>query len=483
MNLVDLTAHEAGDLLRRREISAIDLVNAVLDQIEQREPTIRAYITRTPDDARRQAAEIDRRFASGEELPPLAGIPIALKDNLCTAGIRTTCASRILENFVPPYDATVVRKLRESGAIILGKTNMDEFAMGSSTEFSAFYPTANPWNPAMVPGGSSGGSAAAVAAGEALAALGSDTGGSIRTPASFCGVVGLKPTYGRVSRYGLVAFGSSLDQIGPLTRDVTDAALLLAAIAGHDPNDSTTLDWPVPDYREALRPDVKGLRIGVPREYFVEGMDPLVAQAVRQAILKIGSLGASVDETSLPNTRYALAAYYIVAPAEASANLARYDGVKYGLRVPGADVWEMFDRTREVGFGPEVKRRIMVGTFTLSAGYHEAYYLRAQKVRTLIKQDFDRAFQEFDVLAVPTTPTPAFPIGARIEDPVAMYLTDVFTVTVNAAGIPGLVVPCALVHGLPVGLQLLGRAGSEETLLRVGYAFEQSGDWRTTHLP
>ncbi len=483
MNLVDLTAHEAGDLLRRREISAIDLVNAVLDQIEQREPTIRAYITRTPDDARRQAAEIDRRFASGEELPPLAGIPIALKDNLCTAGIRTTCASRILENFVPPYDATVVRKLRESGAIILGKTNMDEFAMGSSTEFSAFYPTANPWNPAMVPGGSSGGSAAAVAAGEALAALGSDTGGSIRTPASFCGVVGLKPTYGRVSRYGLVAFGSSLDQIGPLTRDVTDAALLLAAIAGHDPNDSTTLDWPVPDYREALRPDVKGLRIGVPREYFVEGMDPLVAQAVRQAILKIGSLGASVDETSLPNTRYALAAYYIVAPAEASANLARYDGVKYGLRVPGADVWEMFDRTREVGFGPEVKRRIMVGTFTLSAGYHEAYYLRAQKVRTLIKQDFDRAFQEFDVLAVPTTPTPAFPIGARIEDPVAMYLTDVFTVTVNAAGIPGLVVPCALVHGLPVGLQLLGPAGSEETLLRVGYAFEQSGDWRTTHLP
>lgn len=483
MKLTDLTAHEAADLLRRREISAVDLTNAVLEQTEQREPTIRAFITRTPDDARRQAAEVDRRFAAGEDLPPLAGIPIALKDNMCTAGIKTTCASKILDGFVPPYDGTVVRKLREAGVVILGKTNMDEFAMGSSTEFSAFYPTANPWNPAMVPGGSSGGSAAAVAAGEALAALGSDTGGSIRTPASFCGVVGLKPTYGRVSRYGLVAFGSSLDQIGPLTRDVTDAAIVLSAIAGHDPNDSTTLDWPVPDYRAALVPDVRGIRVGVPREYFVEGMDPLVAQAIRQAIAKIGSLGASVDETSLPNTRYALAAYYIVAPAEASANLARYDGVKYGLRVPGDDVWEMFDRTREVGFGPEVKRRIMIGTFTLSAGYHEAYYLQAQKVRTLIKQDFDRAFQDFDVLAVPTTPTPAFPIGARIEDPVAMYLTDVFTVTVNAAGIPGLVVPCALVNGLPVGLQLLGPAGSEETLLRVGYAFEQSGDWKATRLP
>ena len=482
MNLTELTAHEAGDLLRRREISAIELTNAVLEQIEQREPTIRAYITRTPDEARRQAAEIERRFAAGEALPPLAGIPIALKDNMCTEGIQTTCASRILDGYVPPYDATVVKKLRAAGAVVLGKTNMDEFAMGSSTEFSAFYPTANPWNPSMVPGGSSGGSAAAVASGEALAALGSDTGGSIRTPASFCGVVGLKPTYGRVSRYGLVAFGSSLDQIGPLTRDVTDAAIMLSAIAGHDPNDSTSLDWPVPDYLDALVPDVKGLRIGVPREYFVEGMDPLVARAIRDSIARLASMGASVDELSLPNTRYALASYYIVAPAEASANLARYDGVKYGIRVDGEDVWQMFDRTREAGFGPEVKRRIMIGTYTLSSGYYEAYYLKAQKVRTLIKEDFDRAFERCDVLAVPTAPTTAFPLGARIEDPVAMYLTDVFTVTVNAAGIPGLVVPCALVNGLPVGLQLLGAAGSEETLLRVGYAFEQSGDWKQTKL-
>ncbi|HLG51242.1 MAG TPA: Asp-tRNA(Asn)/Glu-tRNA(Gln) amidotransferase subunit GatA [Chloroflexota bacterium] len=483
MNLAELTVHEAGDLLRRREISAVELTEAVLARIHEREPTIRAYITVTAEEARQQAAAIDARLSAGEDLPPLAGIPIALKDNLCTRGIRTTCASRILADFRPPYDATVVERLRAAGAVILGKTNMDEFAMGSSTEFSAFHPTANPWDPTRVPGGSSGGSAAAVAAGEALAALGSDTGGSIRLPASFCGVVGLKPTYGRVSRYGLVAFGSSLDQIGPLTRDVTDAALVLSVIAGHDPNDSTSLPWPVPDYRQALTGEIADLRVGVPIEYFGEGIDPLVAEAVRRAIRRIGDLGAAVDEVSLPNTPYALPAYYVVAPAEASANLARYDGVKYGLRVEGADIWETFDRTREVGFGPEVKRRIMIGTYTLSAGYYEAYYLKAQKVRTLIKQDFDRAFERFDVLAVPTAPTVAFPIGARVEDPVAMYLTDVFTVTVNVAGLPGLVVPCALVHGLPVGLQLLGPPGSEETLLRVGYAFEQSGDWKAVRLP
>ncbi|HVC33958.1 MAG TPA: Asp-tRNA(Asn)/Glu-tRNA(Gln) amidotransferase subunit GatA [Chloroflexota bacterium] len=478
MNLAELTAHEAGKLLRRREISAAELTDALLDQIDRREPTIRAYITRTTEDARQQAAAIDRRFAAGEELPALAGIPIALKDNLCTEGTRTTCASRMLDGFVPPYDATVVQKLKMAGAVILGKTNLDEFAMGSSTEFSAFYPTTNPWDPSLVPGGSSGGSAAAVAAHEAVAALGSDTGGSIRLPASFCGVVGLKPTYGRVSRYGLVAFGSSLDQIGPLTRDVTDAAIVLSAIAGHDPRDSTSLDWPVPDYCQALVPDVRGLRIGVPVEYFVEGMDPLVAQTVRQGIARLADLGATVDETSLPNTRYALAAYYVVAPAEASANLARYDGVKYGLRAEGDDVWQMYDRTRAVGFGPEVKRRIMVGTYVLSAGYYDAYYVQAMKARTLIKQDFDRAFEHFDVLAVPTAPTTAFPLGARIEDPVAMYLTDVCTVTVNAAGLPGLVVPCGLVRGLPVGLQLVGAPGSEETLLRAGFAFEQSGDWK-----
>ena len=482
MNLAEITAHEAGDMLRRREISAIELTEAVLQQIDRREVTIHAYITRTPDEARRRAAEIDRRFAAGEDLPPLAGIPIALKDNLNTKGVRTTCASKILDGYVPQYDATVVERLHAAGAVVLGKANLDEFAMGSSTEFSAFYPTANPWDPSLVPGGSSGGSAAAVAAGEATVALGSDTGGSIRLPASFCGVVGLKPTYGRVSRYGLVAFGSSLDQIGPLTRDVTDAAIVLSAIAGHDHRDSTSLDWPVPDYRRLLVPEVKGLRVGVPNEYFVEGMDPLVAEAIRRAIAKIAELGASVDEVSLPNTKYALAAYYVVAPAEASSNLARYDGVKYGLRVDGADVWEMFDRTREAGFGAEVKRRIMVGTYTLSAGYYEAYYVQAMKTRTLIKQDFDRAFERFDVLAVPTAPTVAFPIGARIDDPVAMYLTDVCTVTVNAAGLPGLVVPCALVRGLPVGLQLLGAPGSEETLLRIGYAFEQSGDWKATRL-
>jgi aspartyl-tRNA(Asn)/glutamyl-tRNA(Gln) amidotransferase subunit A len=367
--------------------------------------------------------------------------------------------------------------------VFIGKTNLDEFAMGSSTEHSAFGPTTNPWDSTLVPGGSSGGSAAAVASGEAIVALGSDTGGSIRLPASFCGVVGLKPTYGRVSRYGLIAFGSSLDQIGPLTRDVTDAALLLTVIAGHDRRDSTSLSWAVPAYASRLVGSIQGIRVGVPREYFAEGVDPFVEHAVRQAICQLGDLGTTIDETTLPNTKYALAAYYIVAPAEASANLARFDGVKYGIREPGRDYRDMLERTRDVGFGPEVKRRIMVGTYTLSAGYYEAYYLQAQKIRTLVKQDFDRAFQSFDVLAVPTAPTVAFPIGARTDDPVAMYLTDVYTVTVNGAGLPALVVPCALVRGLPVGLQLIGAPGSEELLLRLGYAFEQSGDWKARHVP
>ena len=472
------TIHEAAERLRRREISSRELTDAVLDQIDRREETIRAYITVLPEEARRQADDVDRRRMAGEDLPILAGIPIALKDNICTRGVRTTCASRVLDNFVAPYDATVTARLQAQGAILLGKTNLDEFAMGSSTEFSAFYPTANPWDPSLVPGGSSGGSAAAVAADEAIVALGSDTGGSIRLPASFCGVVGLKPTYGRVSRYGLVAFGSSLDQIGPLAKDVTDAAITLGAIAGPDPNDSTTLPWTVPDYLAGLNGDVKGLRVGVPREYFVEGMDPLVKQAIESAIQQIGRLDTSVDDLSLSYTKYALPAYYVVAPAEASSNLARYDGVKYGYRASGADYWEMLEKTREEAFGPEVKRRIMIGTYTLSSGYYEAYYLQAQKVRTLIKQDFDRAFEKFDVLAVPTAPTVAFPLGARVEDPMAMYLTDVCTVTVNAAGLPGLVVPCALVRGLPVGIQLLGAPGSEETLLRLGYAFEKSGDWK-----
>jgi aspartyl-tRNA(Asn)/glutamyl-tRNA(Gln) amidotransferase subunit A len=482
LELAALTAHEAADLLHRREISAVELLAAIQQRVDEREPAIRAYLTRTSELAQAQAEAVDRRFAAGEELSPLAGIPLALKDNLCTAGVRTTCASRTLDDFVPPYDATVVARLRADGAVFLGKANLDEFAMGSSTEYSAFHPTANPWDTSLVPGGSSGGPAAAVAAGEALVALGTDTGGSIRTPASFCGLVGLKPTYGRVSRYGLVAFGSSLDQIGPLTKDVTDAAIVLSAIAGRDERDSTSLDWPVPDYRAVLGRDVNGLRVGAPEEYFVEGMDPLVRQAIQESIRQLAGLGAMVDETSLPNTKYALPAYYVVAPAEASSNLARFDGVKYGLREPGRDYWQMLETTREAGFGPEVKRRIIVGTYTLSAGYYDAYYLQAQKVRTLIKEDFDRAFQQFDVLAVPTTPTTAFPIGARLEDPVSMYLTDVFTVTVNAAGLPGLVVPCALVRGLPVGLQLLGAPGSEEKLLRLGFAFEQSGDWKARQL-
>ncbi len=478
MNLVDLTAHEAGDLLRRREISSLELTEAALAQIERREPTIHAFLTVTADDALRQAGDADRRFARGEELPPLAGIPVALKDNLSTYGVRTTCGSRILENYVPRYDATVVERLHADGAVVLGKTNLDEFAMGSSTEFSAYGPTHNPWDPTLVPGGSSGGSAAAVAAGEAIFGLGSDTGGSIRLPASFCGVVGLKPTYGRVSRYGLVAFGSSLDQIGPLTRDVTDAALVLSTIAGCDPRDSTSLPWPVPDYRQNLIPDAIGLRVGVPAEYFVEGMDPLVEQAIRDSITRLADLGATIGEASLPTTQHALASYYVVALAEASTNLARFDGVKYGLRVDGRDYWAMLEKARGEGFGAEVKRRIMIGTYTLSAGYYDAYYVQAQKARTLIKQDFERAFLSFDVLASPTAPTTAFPIGARLDDPVAMYLTDVFTVTVNAAGLPGLVVPCGLVRGRPVGLQLIGSPGSEETLLRVGFAFEQSGDWK-----
>jgi aspartyl-tRNA(Asn)/glutamyl-tRNA(Gln) amidotransferase subunit A len=478
MTLPELTVHAAAAGIKSGQLSARELVDAVFERISERDGLLNAYITLCADEARRRASEIDRRRAAGEPLGVLAGVPIALKDNLSTKGTRTTAGSRILGDYAPPYDATVVERLRAADAIFIGKTNLDEFAMGSSTEHSAFGPTRNPWDATLVPGGSSGGSAAAVASGEALAGLGSDTGGSIRLPASFCGVVGLKPTYGRVSRYGLIAYGSSLDQIGPLARDVTDAALVLGAIAGHDPRDSTSLDWPVPDYVAGLIGSVAGLRVGVPREYFAEGLDPLVESAIRRAIGDLAGLGGHVDETSLPNTRSALAAYYIVAPAEASANLARFDGVKYGLRVDGRDYREMLERTRDAGFGAEVKRRIMVGTYTLSAGYYEAYYVQAQKVRTLVKQDFDRAFASFDVLAVPTAPTVAFPIGARTDDPLAMYLTDVYTVTVNAAGLPALVVPCGLVRGLPVGLQLIGPAGSEETLLRLGYAYEQCGDWK-----
>ncbi|MBI3977636.1 MAG: Asp-tRNA(Asn)/Glu-tRNA(Gln) amidotransferase subunit GatA [Chloroflexi bacterium] len=478
MNVYDLTLHEARDLLRRREISSVELTRAVLGRIEAVEDRIKAYVTVTPEIALSQAEAADRALAAGDA-HPLCGVPMALKDVLATAGIRTTCSSRILENYVPIEDATVVRSLKAAGAVVLGKGNTDEFAMGSSTENSGFFTTCNPWALDRVPGGSSGGPAAAVAAGEAFYSLGTDTGGSIRQPASLCGIVGLKPTYGRVSRYGLVAFASSLDQIGPLTKDVADCALVMNVIAGHDPCDSTSIDVPVPDYTRSLIPDVRGLRLGVPREYLATGVEPAVADAIHTAAEVLRELGATVDyDVSLPHTEYGLAVYYIIAPSEASSNLARYDGVKYGYSNQGAEsMWEAMMRTRAEGFGPEVRRRIMLGTYALSAGYYDAYYLRAQKVRTLVKQDFDLAFQRFDALLAPTSPTVAFHIGERVNDPVAMYLSDVCTLPINIAGIAGLSVPGGFADGLPIGLQIIGPAFSEEVLLRVGYAYEQAAGW------
>ncbi|KYH31962.1 Asp-tRNA(Asn)/Glu-tRNA(Gln) amidotransferase subunit GatA [Neomoorella mulderi] len=477
MDLHYLTAHELGDLLQRREVSAVEVTEAIIERIKAVDGRVQAYLTRTAEEALEQAKAVDAARARGEEPGPLAGVPMALKDNLCTGGVRTTCASQMLAGWVPPYDATVVRRLKEAGAVILGKLNMDEFAMGSSTENSSFFPTRNPWDLERVPGGSSGGSVAAVAAGEACYALGSDTGGSIRQPASFCGVVGMKPTYGRVSRYGLVAFASSLDQIGPITRDVTDCALVLGVIAGHDPSDSTSADLPVPDYRAALQPEIKGLKIGVPREYFGAGIEPEVETVVRRAIAKLEEMGAICEETSLPHTEYALPAYYLVAPAEASSNLARYDGVSYGLRVPGKDIIEMYMNTRSQGFGPEVKRRIMLGTYALSSGYYDAYYLKALKVRTLIRRDFEAAFSKYDLLATPTSPTVAFRLGEKAGDPLAMYMSDLCTIPVNMAGLPALSIPCGFSQGLPVGLQLIGKAFDEATLLRAAYAFEQATEY------
>ncbi len=477
-----LTAHEAHELLWQGEITSLELTQAVLDRIVGIDNEIKAYLTLTPEAALERAREVDTLLAAkrrdGEEPSPLLGVPMAVKDVICTEGIETTCGSKILEGFVPPYSATVVERLTEAGAIILGKTNTDEFAMGSSTENSGFFTTHNPWDTSRVPGGSSGGSAAAVASGEAIFALGTDTGGSVRQPASLCGVVGLKPTYGLVSRYGLVAFASSLDQIGPLTRDVTDCALVLGVIAGRDARDSTSLDLPIPNYREALLPDIKRLRIGVPEEYFVEGVESQVAEVVHAAIDLLADLGAEMVEVSLPHTEYALPSYYLIAPAEASANLARYDGVKYGLSCSEAnDIWEDYRWTREAGFGPEVKRRIMLGAYALSAGYYDAYYLKAQKVRTLIKEDFDQAFSKCDVLVGPTSPTVAFKIGERVEDPLQMYLSDIFTLSQPLAGIPGISIPCGFAGGLPVGLQIIGPALGEETVLRVAYAYEQATEW------
>jgi aspartyl-tRNA(Asn)/glutamyl-tRNA(Gln) amidotransferase subunit A len=474
-----LTIHEAHQLLKQRKISSAELTKSVLERIGQIEGKVHACVTIVEDIALKTAQKVDDQIKTSREISPLTGVPTLIKDVVCTKGIRTTCGSRMLENFVPPYDATVTEKLKAQQAVIIGKTNMDEFAMGSSTEHSAFSPTHNPWDLGRVPGGSSGGSAAAVAADEAIYALGSDTGGSIRQPAALCSVVGLNPTYGLVSRYGLIAFASSLDQIGPLTKDVTDCALVMNVIAGHDPKDSTSVPYPVPDYTRQLVPDIKGLRIGIPKEYFVEGMQTGVRSALTSAINKLRELGAVIDwEVSLPHTRYALAVYYIIAPSEASANLARYDGVKYGFSEREAgNVIETTERTRQFGFGPEVKRRIMLGTYALSAGYYDAYYLKAQKVRTLIKQEFGRAFEKCDVLVTPTSPVVPFKLGARLEDPVQMYLSDICTMPVNIGGIPAISVPAGFVDDLPVGMQIIGKPFGEETLLRVAFAYEQATEW------
>jgi len=471
--------HELTDAYRRGDLTPTAVAEAYLARIDALDGRLGAYLTVVRDQALAAARESELRWRAGAPLGPLDGAPVALKDVLCTRGVRTTCGSKMLESFVPPYDATVVERLRAAGAVILGKTNMDEFAMGSSTEHSAFHPTRNPWDLARVPGGSSGGSAAAVAGGLAAGGFGSDTGGSIRQPAAFCGVVGMKPTYGRVSRYGLVALASSLDQVGPFARDVRDAALLLGAVAGHDRRDATSIQAPVPDYVAELSKGVAGLTLGLPDEYFIDGMDPDVERAVRAAIEVLKELGARLERVSLPTTKHSLAAYYLILPAEASSNLARYDGVKFGLRVPGRDLIEMESRTRAAGFGAEVKRRIMLGTYALSAGYYDAYYGKAQSVRTLVRREFAAAFARVDLIVAPTTPNVAFKHGEK-EDPLSMYLNDVFTIPGNLAGIPGISVPCGFsVTGLPIGLQVLGRPLDEPRVLRAAYAYEQATPWRS----
>lgn len=471
MNLNQLTAHELLKLLEQKKTSAEEIYNDVIAQIKKSDSSVKAFLrlSQNPGDLKSTSAACP--------------IPIAIKDNMCLKGEEVTCASKILENFRPPYDATVIKKLKHSGALIIGNTNMDEFAFGSSTENSFFGPTRNPWNTACVPGGSSGGSAASVAAHEAIWALGSDTGGSIRQPAAFCGVVGLKPTYGRVSRYGLIAFASSLDQIGPFTKDVTDCALLMNLISGYDPKDSTSVNIPVPDYTKSLTNNIKGLKIGIPKEYFVEGMEPDVKSAITAAIEKIKSLGAMVEEVSLPHTEYAVATYYIIATAEASSNLARFDGVEYGLRrqpsaVRKSALIDMYEETRDVGFGRESKRRIMLGTYSLSSGYYEAYYLKGLKARTLIKNDFDKAFEKYDAIVTPTAPTTAFKIGEKADDPLSMYLSDIYTISANLAGIPAISIPGGFSKdNMPIGLQILTKAFDEETLFRLAYTYEQNTEW------
>jgi aspartyl-tRNA(Asn)/glutamyl-tRNA(Gln) amidotransferase subunit A len=477
LELFNLCIHDLQRMLEKKEISAMEVVSSVYGRIDAVEEKIKAYVTLTRDEAYKMAGAADKERALGRS-GALFGIPIAIKDNMCTKGITTTCSSKILRNFVPPYESTVTARLRENGYVLTGKTNLDEFAMGSSTENSGFHTTRNPWDTERIPGGSSGGSAAAVAADECIAALGSDTGGSIRQPASLCGVVGLKPTYGRVSRYGLVAFASSLDQIGPITKNVRDCAILMNVISGRDLHDSTSAPVDVPDFTAVIGRDIKGLKIGIPREYFIEGLDPEVERAVKEAIRKFESLGAVPVEVSLPHTGYAVATYYVLATSEASSNLARYDGVKYGFRAEGKDLTDMYMKSRAQGFGAEVKRRIMIGTYALSSGYYDAYYKKAQQVRTLIKDDFENAFKEVDIVVTPTSPTAAFRIGEKTEDPLQMYLADIFTISVNLAGVPGISIPCGFTSGsLPIGLQLIGKHFDEETLLKASSAYEQSTDW------
>lgn len=485
MSLIQISAYQLAQQIKNKQVSCREVIDDFLARIDAVEDRVKSFVTVLPDEARKRADALDKRLASGEDIGPLGGVPVAVKDLICTKGVRTTCSSKMLENFIAPYDAHVAERLTADGAVTIGKANMDEFAMGSSTENSAFFPTRNPWDLERVPGGSSGGSTAAVAALEAPLSLGSDTGGSIRQPAAYCGCVGLKPTYGLVSRFGLIAFASSLDQIGPVANDVRDTALLLQSIAGYDKRDSTSINRPLPNYLDALTGDVKGLRVGVPKEFFAQGVENYVIDSVRAAIAKYEELGAEIVEVSMPTTEYSLATYYILAPSEASSNLARYDGVQYGLRVleAGDDIVQMLSKTRAAGFGHEVQHRIMIGTHTLSSGFYDAYYGQAQKVRTLIRRDFDAAFEKCDILATPTAPTTAFKIGEKTDDPFAMKLADVCTIPVNMAGLPAISLPCGFHEGLPIGLQLIGNLLDESTVLRAAHAYEQNTEWNKKRAP
>lgn len=479
MKLYEMTLKEASEKIKKQEITALELTQSILDRIKEVEPKVDSYITITEEEALIRAKEIDEKIKAGEEVSVLAGIPMAVKDNICTDGVKTTCASKMLENFIPPYDATVVKKLNAAGAIMVGKTNMDEFAMGSSTENSALKKTKNPWDLNKVPGGSSGGSAAAVAAGQAFYALGSDTGGSVKQPAALTGLVGLRPTYGRISRYGLIAFGSSLDQVGIFTKDVTDCAIVLRELAGKDSMDGTSAEVEVADYEKYLDKDMSNIKIGIPKEYFVEGIDKDVKKAVLDGVEKLKELGATVKEVSLPHTDSAIATYYVLAPSEASSNLARFDGIRYGYRAEGYDsLEELYTKTRTEGFGDEVKRRIMIGTYALSAGYYDAYYKKALKVRTLIKQDFVDAFEDVDVIIAPTAPNVAFNIGEKTSDPMAMYMEDACTIPSCLAGVPGMSIPCGFKDGLPIGMQIIGNYFDEATMLKVAHAFESVTEFK-----